>query len=51
MAENWLGSGPMADIEPPSGDSRVNFKDFAALAENWLIDCWLTPSNSACVPK
>jgi hypothetical protein len=52
MAENWLESGPTADIvPPPSGDSRVNFKDFAALAENWLIDCWLTPSNPACVPK
>jgi hypothetical protein len=52
MADNWLGSGPTADIvPPPSGDGRVNFKDFAVLAENWLIDCRLIPSNPACVPK
>jgi hypothetical protein len=37
MAENWLGSGPTADIvPPPSGDGIVNFLDFAVLAEWWL---------------
>lgn len=38
MADDWLGSGSLADIypAPPYGDDIVNFQDFAVLAENWL---------------
>jgi hypothetical protein len=35
MRDEWLTSGPTADIEPPEGDGIVDFKDFAVLAENW----------------
>lgn len=33
------------------GNCRVNFIDLAIIAQNWLIDCRLTPGNPACVPK
>jgi len=38
MADDWLGSGSLADIypAPPYGDDIVNFQDFAVLADNWL---------------
>ncbi len=38
MADDWLGSGSLADIypAPPYGDDIVNFQDFTILAENWL---------------
>ena len=32
-------------------DCQVNITDFAEMAENWLIDCNLEPSDPACVPK
>ena len=32
-------------------DCRVDFYDFARMAENWLIDCIANPSDPACVPK
>jgi hypothetical protein len=32
-------------------DCKVDFSDFEILAANWLIDCNLDPSDSACVPK
>ncbi len=32
-------------------DCKVDFYDFAMMAENWLIDCCLDPNNPACVPK
>ena len=32
-------------------DCKVDFRDFALMAANWLIDCSLTPGNPACVPK
>jgi hypothetical protein len=32
-------------------DCKVDFSDFALMAENWLIDCQANPSNPACVPK
>ncbi len=32
-------------------DCRVDFGDFAAVAENWLIDCRLTQQNPACIPE
>jgi len=32
-------------------DCRVDFSDFAVMAENWLIDCTANPSSPACVPK
>ena len=51
MFANWLEDDVAIDIEPPSKDGIVDFRDFAALAENWLIDCALTPGNPACVPK
>ena len=34
-----------------NGDCKVDFRDFAVMATNWLIDCDQTPSNPACVPK
>lgn len=33
------------------GNCRVNFIDFAIIAQNWLIDCRLTPGNPACVAR
>jgi uncharacterized protein (DUF2141 family) len=35
MRDEWLTSGPTADIEPPGGDGIVDFKDFAVLAADW----------------
>lgn len=32
-------------------DCRVNFLDFALLADNWLTDCYMDPDDPACVPK
>ena len=32
-------------------DCNVDFLDFAVLADNWLIDCDLTPGDPACIPK
>jgi hypothetical protein len=32
-------------------DCKVDFYDFAKMAENWLIDCDQTPENPACIPK
>lgn len=29
---------------------RVNLVDFAALADNWLVNCYTDPDNPACVP-
>jgi hypothetical protein len=34
-----------------NNDCKVDFYDFAELAQNWLIDCQADPSNPACVPK
>jgi alpha-tubulin suppressor-like RCC1 family protein len=51
MFENWLKSDATADIAPVPGDGIVNFRDYTALAENWLIDCQQTPLNPACVAK
>lgn len=33
------------------GDCKVDFIDFAIMAQNWLIDCRLTPENPECVDK
>jgi hypothetical protein len=30
-------------------DCKVDFIDFAMMAENWLIDCNITPDNTACI--
>ena len=32
-------------------DCKVDFRDFALMAMNWLIDCDQTPQDPACVPK
>lgn len=32
-------------------DCRVNLVDLAIMAQNWLVDCNLTPENPACLPK
>jgi len=32
-------------------DCKVDFRDFAIMADNWLIDCNTDPSNPVCVPK
>lgn len=32
-------------------DCRVDFADFALMAANWLTDCFLAPTDPACVPK
>ena len=34
-----------------NNDCKVDFCDFARMAENWFIDCNTNPSNPACVPK
>ncbi|MHA2231443.1 MAG: hypothetical protein ACXAB4_03025 [Candidatus Hodarchaeales archaeon] len=34
-----------------NGDCRINFFDFALLADNWFINCNWTPDDPACVPK
>ena len=44
----WLTAGPEGDLYV---DSWVDFRDFAVMAKNWLIDCGQTPANPACVPK
>jgi exo-beta-1,3-glucanase (GH17 family) len=33
------------------GNCRVDFIDVAIIAQNWLIDCRLTPGNPACVAR
>ena len=33
------------------GDCKADFIDFAIMAQNWLIDCRLTPENPECVAK
>lgn len=35
MANEWLGSGVLADIEPIGGDGTVNLDDLAVLILNW----------------
>jgi hypothetical protein len=35
MANEWLKSGVLADIEPVGGNGVVDFLDFAVLASNW----------------
>ena len=32
-------------------DCKVDFRDLAVLAKNWLIDCDVTPEDPNCVPK
>jgi hypothetical protein len=32
-------------------DCKVDFFDFALMAENWLINCNLEPDNPECIPK
>lgn len=32
-------------------DCEVDFRDFAVMVGNWLIDCNLNPSDPACAPK
>jgi hypothetical protein len=32
-------------------DCKFDFRDFAVMAANWLIDCDQTPGDPACVPK
>jgi hypothetical protein len=34
-----------------NGDCKVDFMDFAIMANNWLVDCNADPNNLACVPK
>lgn len=39
LVRYWLKDEPSVDIAPyPTGDGIINFKDFAAFAENWLVD-------------
>ena len=42
---NYVIAGDLTD------DCKVNFADFAILAENWLLDCELTPNDPACTHK
>jgi hypothetical protein len=53
LANQWLKppGTPSADIAPIPTDDIVNFLDFTAMAENWLVDCGANSSNPACVPK
>ncbi|MHC4648735.1 MAG: hypothetical protein ACYTBJ_25035 [Planctomycetota bacterium] len=41
-------SAPVGDL---NDDCQVDFRDFAVIAEDWLIDCETNPSNPACVPQ
>ena len=34
-----------------NNDCKMDFYDFALMAESWLIDCQANLSNPACVPK
>jgi len=51
--------GPMADTEvcpfrivgDLDGNCRIDFRDVALMAGNWLVDCHLNPQNPACVPE
>jgi len=42
---NYVIAGDLND------DCKVNFADFAILAENWLVDCEVTPNDAACIHK
>ena len=41
----YVLSGDMND------DCKFDFRDFALMAKNWLIDCDKNPPDPACVPK
>lgn len=32
-------------------DCTVNLADVAKMASNWLVNCYHTPNNAACIPK
>jgi hypothetical protein len=61
IAAGWYHSLGLKGIGVPSclfnlagdlnDDCKVDFRDFAYMAENWLIDCDTNPSDPACVPK
>jgi hypothetical protein len=36
LAASWLTNDPVVDIAPPAPDGIVNYRDFAAIAQNWL---------------
>ena len=42
---NYVIAGDLND------DCKVNFADFAILAENWMVDCEVTPNDAACIHK
>lgn len=42
---------PFEIVGDLNDDCRVNFADFALMAANWLTDCFLAPTDPACVPK
>jgi hypothetical protein len=51
LAIQWLQptGTPSADIAPwPDGDGVTDFLDYAALANNWLVDCFHDSANPAC---
>jgi hypothetical protein len=42
----WCDFKPVGDI---NRDCKVDIVDFAMMAENWLINCNITPENQACI--
>ena len=34
-----------------NNDCKIDMEDFALMASNWLIDCGIDPSDTACIPK
>jgi hypothetical protein len=34
-----------------NGDGTIDFLSYAALANNWIVDCIENPNNPSCVPK
>ena len=51
--------GPLADTEVCSftligdldGNCRINFRDVALMAGNWLVDCMVDPDDPACISQ
>jgi hypothetical protein len=42
---------PYTIVGDSNGDCVVNLVDIAALAQNWLLNCYLTPEDPGCVPE
>ena len=34
-----------------NNDCGIDLRDFAIMVSHWLIDCWQSPTDPACIPK